>query len=157
MKRITSTKATSHPLEEAFNIESGTTMMEYSATVPDDVVKLPDYDEKDDEIEGKLEEIYSTAMNQVIIVADEIERVEGKYKARMGEVTATMLSVALGAVREKTILKVHKDKLMSMRTNTAQQRGGVVNNNLVVTADRNEILRMLMSQEAPKLPPETDE
>jgi len=87
-------------------------------------------------------------MNQVIIVADEIERVEGKYKARMGEVTATMLNVALQAVHEKTILKIHKDKLMTDKTNTAQQRGGVTNNNLVVTADRNEILRMLMAQQA---------
>jgi hypothetical protein len=147
MKRITTEKPTTHPLEEAFGIESGTTMIEYSTGVIEPVVSLPDYDEKDNEIEGKLEEIYSVAMNQVMIVADEIERVEGKFKARMGEVTATMLNVALGAVREKTILKIHKDKLMTEKTNTAQQRGGVVNNNLVVTADRNEILKMLMGQE----------
>ena len=127
-------------------------MVEYTTGVPDDVVSLPDYDEKDNEIETKLEQIFTIAMNQVTIVADEIGRVEGKYKARMGEVTATMLAVALGAVREKTVLKVHKDKLMSTKTNTAQQRGGVVNNNLIVTADRNEVLRMLMAQETQVIP-----
>lgn len=148
MKRITTDKLTTHPLEAAFNIEPGTTITEYSTTLPAEVVPMPDYDDKDNEIEGKLEEIYAIAMNQVINVADEIERVEGKYKARMGEVTATMLNVALDAVRQKTTLKIHKDKLMTEKTNTAVQRGNVVtNNNLVVTADRNEILRMLMKQQ----------
>ena len=146
MKRLTTEKIITHPLEEVFNIESATTVAEYTIGVPDEIVQLPDYDSKDNEIESKLEEIYTVAMNQVGIVADEIERVEGKFKARMGEVTATMLNVALGAVREKTILKVHKDKLMTEKTNTAVQRGNVTNNNLVVTADRNEILQMLMAQ-----------
>jgi hypothetical protein len=151
VKRIKTDKIVAHPLEEEFNIQPLTTVEQTMVVVPDEIIQLPDYDEKDNEIENKLEEIYSVAMGQVMIVADEIERVEGKYKARMGEVTATMLNVALGAVKEKTVLKVHKDKLMVEKTNTAAQRanGGTVNNNLVVTADRNEILQMLMKQRNP--------
>ena len=113
MKRIHTDKLVTHPLEEAFGIEPGTTVSEVIVAVPDEVSVMPDYDQKDIEIEAKLEEIYATAMGQVVIISDELDRVEGKFKARMGEVTATMLNVALSAVHEKTILKVHKDKLMS--------------------------------------------
>ena len=122
MKRIKSEKLVTHPLEETFNMEPGTTAIDTYEIVTEEVVQLPDYDKKDNEIEAKLEEIYAVAMGNVSVVADEIERVEGKYKARMGEVTATMLNVALGAVREKTVLKVHKDKLMVEKTNTAIKR-----------------------------------
>ena len=80
-------------------------------------------------------------MGNVATIADEMERVEGKYKARIGEVTATMLNVALGAVREKTALKMHKDKLTPIPGAGPQ----TVNNNLVV-ADRNEILQMLLQK-----------
>ena len=89
----------------------------------------------------KLEEIYTVSMGNVEVIADEMERVEGKYKARIGEVTATMLNVALGAVREKAQLKMHKDKLPKNGGGGAQ----TVNNNLVV-ADRNEIIRMLLDK-----------
>ncbi|TFH11186.1 MAG: hypothetical protein E4H14_01140 [Candidatus Thorarchaeota archaeon] len=140
MKIIKRTKATAHPMEEALDIEEGTTMVEYKEILPAESVKMPTYDLKDDEIETKLEEVYATAMGNVTTVSDEIERVEGKYKARMGEVTAAMLNVALGAVREKSLLKQHKDKItLEVTTGSTPQ---TVNNNLVVT-DRNEIMRML--------------
>lgn len=146
MKIKTEEKAVDHPLESLFNIESGTTMVEYHEVLPEKPVEMPNYDDKDDEIEMKLEEIYSVSMGQVTLVADEMERVEGKYKARIGEVTATMLNVALGAVREKRMMKEHKDKLRPI-----QQAGTINNNTLVVAsdsvvADRNELLRAFMSQ-----------
>ena len=99
MKRIHTDKLVTHPLEEAFGIEPGTTVSEVIVAVPDEVSVMPDYDQKDIEIEAKLEEIYATAMGQVVIISDELDRVEGKFKARMGEVTATMLNVALSAVK----------------------------------------------------------
>lgn len=143
----TEEKLIEHPLEDLFGIESGTTMVEYREVVPDKPIEMPNYDDKDDEIEMKLEEIYSVSMGQVTLVADEMERVEGKYKARIGEVTATMLNVALGAVREKRMMKEHKDKLKpSMAT------AGTINNNTLVVAsdsvvaDRNELLRAFMTQ-----------
>ncbi len=143
----TEEKLIEHPLEDLFGIESGTTMVEYREVVPDKPIEMPNYDDKDDEIEMKLEEIYSVSMGQVTLVADEMERVEGKYKARIGEVTATMLNVALGAVREKRIMKEHKDKLKPNMTTA-----GTINNNTLVVAsdsvvaDRNELLRAFMSQ-----------
>ncbi|PPD55688.1 MAG: hypothetical protein CTY12_00080 [Methylotenera sp.] len=141
----TEEKAIEHPLETMFDIEPGTTMVEYREVLPEKPVEMPNYDQKDDEIEMKLEEIYGVAMGQVSLVADEMERVEGKYKARIGEVTATMLNVALGAVREKRQMKEHKDKLSPIR-NTIGDHNTITNNNVVV-ADRNELLRMFANKD----------
>ena len=58
-------KATDHPLEDLFGIESGTTMVEYHEILPEKPIEMANYDKKDDEIELKLEEIYSAAMGQV--------------------------------------------------------------------------------------------
>jgi len=93
---------------------------------------------RDMEIEGQIEEVYTLAIAQATDVGDQIALVEGKYKARMGEVSATLLNVALGAIRERSALKMHKDKA------APGGHGGphTVNNNLIV-ADRNEILRAL--------------
>lgn len=149
MTTIKKEKLTVHPMEELFDIEPGTTVAEYTEYVPDVVVSMGNYDKKDDEIETKLEEIYSVAMGTVSDISDQIDRVEGKYKARVGEVAATMLNVALGAVREKSQLKQHKDKLAA--TMSTPDAPHTVNNTLVVT-DRNELVRMLMKQaEAKKL------
>ncbi len=147
MKHIeTKQKTTDHPLEDVFDITPASTIVQYQKTVPATIVSQPDYDLKDNEIEEKLEEIYTIAIDQVTAISDEMERVEGRHKARIGEVTATMLNVALGAVREKSILKQHKDKLRPQGSNPQ-----TVNNTLnVVTADRNEILQMLLDQQANK-------
>lgn len=139
MKIVKKTKTIEHPMEEVLDLEPGTTIVEYKEALPAEVVKMPDYDQKDDEIEGKLEEIYTLAIGNVETVADEMERVEGKYKARIGEVTAAMLNVALGAVREKRELKMHKDKVAIDTANTGTPK--TVNNNLVV-GDFNEVLRI---------------
>lgn len=141
MDTITKEKVVSHPLEDEFGIEPCTTVVEYQEFLPAEIVEMPSYDEKDREIESKLEEIYTVAMGNVDTIADEIERVEGKYKARIGEVTATMLNVALGAVKQKADLKMHKDK-MSVDISKAGTPH-TLNQNLVV-ADRNDIIRALI-------------
>lgn len=140
METVTKTKAIEHPMEEVLDLEPGTTIVEYKEILPAIPVKMPDYDAKDDEIETKLEEVYSSAMGNVATISDEMERVEGKYKARVGEVTAAMLNVALGAVREKSLLKQHKDKIAVDVASAGTPR--TLNQNLIV-ADRNEILRIL--------------
>lgn len=142
MKTITSQKNIDHPLDDVFDIVPNSTVIEFTEVVPSEIVKMPNYDTKDDEIEQKLEEIYTTAMSSVVDMNDAMETVEGKYKARVGEVSATMLSVALGAIREKSSLKMHKDKLQK---EPAVGGPHTVTNNLVVT-DRNEILRMLQNK-----------
>ena len=143
MQIIKKEKIISHPLEAEFDIEENTTPVEYNVVEPSEIVEVVGYDEKDNEIEEKLEEIYSVAMGQVEVIADEMERVEGKFKARVGEVTATMLNVALGAVREKSQLKMHKDKIGA--TVKAAGTPHTLNQNMIV-ADRNEILRMMMTK-----------
>lgn len=143
MKTVIKTELTSHPMEDLLGLEAGTTLIEYQEITPADVVPHAAYDDKDVEIEEKLESIYTIAMGNVAVISDEMEKVEGKYKARIGEVTATMLNVALSAVREKREMKQHKDKTIMETT-----RGpSTVNNNLVV-ADRNEIMRMLRDKKA---------
>lgn len=139
MKLTIKEKIVDHPMEDVLDIEPCTTVVEYKAPLPAEIVEAPNYDSKDMEIEEKLEEIYTAAMGTVEVMGDEIESVEGKYKARMGEVTATMLNVALGAVREKSQLKMHKDK-------TRPSAGPATVNNNLVFADRNEILRMLLDK-----------
>lgn len=147
MKIEHSFKAISHPMERALDIESGTTMVEFQEIVVEPQVEMPDYDKKDSEIELKLEEIYTLAIGNVSTISDEMERVEGKFKARVGEVAATMLNVALGAVREKSQLKQHKDKLqLDTKNSSLPSRNETTNNNLIV-ADRNELLRILIDKQ----------
>lgn len=140
MNLTTKIKAMEHPMEEVLDLPSGSTLVEYTAVEPTPLTQHPTYDLKDTEIENQLETIYTTAMGTASTINDTMEQVEGKYKARVGEVTATMLNVALAAVREKAQLKMHKDKLAT--TTKAAGTPGTVNNNLVV-ADRNEIIKML--------------
>lgn len=144
MESFTKEKTVAHPLEDVLDIEPCTTVVEYQEFIPAEVVPAPDYDDKDNEIESKLEEIYTIALGNVNVISDEMERVEGKYKARIGEVTATMLNVALGAVKQKADLKMHKDKLSVDKGNVGTPH--TVNNNLVVS-DRNSILRALMDKD----------
>lgn len=141
MDTVTKEKVISHPLEDALGIEPCSTIVEYQEFIPADIVEMPNYDEKDKEIEVKLEEIYTLAIGNVSAISDEMDRVEGKYKARIGEVTATMLNVALGAVKQKADLKAHKDKISVEKASAKTPH--TLNQNLVV-ADRNDILRALM-------------
>lgn len=128
-----------HPLEEVFDIEEGTTMTEYTEAVPMEALKPQTYDEKDGEIEDQLQEIYESAMGQFETQSEESRNVEGKYKARNGEVAIQALNTALHAVRTKAEVKAGKDKLV-----VKQQGSGpkTLNQNLVV-ADRNELLKIL--------------
>jgi len=119
-----------HPMEDLLDITPGSTVVEYEQVLPDTVAH-EQYDDKDGEIDDKLETIYATAMSAVASTVDAIETVEGKFKARMSEVTATMLSVALNAIKEKSTIKQHKDKLRSAPTTTGPH---TVNNTLVTTS-----------------------
>lgn len=139
MKIVTKEKMIEHPLEDVFDIEAETTVVEYKEAIPAEVVQMPTYDEKDVEIEDKLEEVYTLAMGNAAAIGDEMERIEGKYKARVGEVTATMLNVALGAIREKRELKMHKDKMGP----TGAATGNHTTNNNLIVADRNDLIKAL--------------
>jgi hypothetical protein len=126
-----------HPLEKVFGIEPGTTMLP-TVQRTTELAIVPTYDEKDKEVEGQLQEVYDAAMGAFETQSQETELVEGKYKARSGEVAVQFLNTALEAAKSKTTLKMHKDKLVNAATGAAK----TVNNNLIV-ADRNDLLRNL--------------
>lgn len=127
---------TDHPMEEVLGIEPGTTLMERPKAEPTEIVVTEDYDEKDIEIERQLEDVYKAAMIQFEITCEESEKVEGRYKARNGEVAIQALTTALAAVRTKAEVKSSKDKV---RTKSSPK---TLNQNLIV-ADRNELLKVL--------------
>lgn len=129
-----------HPLEEAFDIESGTTIIPRIEQTTEMVVAEM-YDEKDNEVETQFNEIYDKALSAYDSQAEAAELVEGKYKARVGEVSVQFLNTALAAAQAKSALKQHKDKtaIASGRGNSGAKN---VTNNILV-ADRNEILRHL--------------
>ncbi len=134
-----------HPLEEVFNIEDGSTLV--PATVRStEMTVTQQYDPKDNEIEGQFQEVYDAAMGAFESQFQESEVIEGKYKARAGEVAVQFLNAALAAAQSKSQLKQHKDKLV-----TAVRGPSTVNNNLIV-GDRNDILRKLRDMDPENFP-----
>lgn len=132
-------KPTEHPLEEVLDLERRTTMMEVPERAPAEIVTTNDYDEKDKEIEKQLQEVYESAMTQFEITCEEAEKVEGKYKARNGEVAIQALNAALAAVRTKAEVKSSKDKVNAKLATGSGPN--TLNQNLIV--DRNELLKLL--------------
>lgn len=132
-----------HPMEEVLDIEPGTTI----ATVVErstELVVAEEFDEKDNEIEGQMQEVYDAAMSAFEQQSMDSEVIEPKYRARNQEVAVQFLNTALSAVKEKSSLKQHKDRINIDRVKAA--KAGTTNNNLIV-ADRNEILKHIMGQD----------
>ena len=142
----TEEKLTNHPMELLLGIESGTTITEYREVIPATPVEMPFYDEKDNEIELQLEEVYGLALGTVSLVQDEIERVEGKYKSSLAETATQSLNIALGAIREKRLMKEHKDKILSANYKHRHTGNNTTNNNILV-GNRNEMLKLLADQQ----------
>lgn len=130
-----------HPLEEVLDIDSGSTLIPYTESLPTETVEVELYDEKDTEIDGQIQEIYDAAMSAFEAQMEEAELVEGKYKARNGEVAVQFLNAALSAAREKANLKSHKDKIKVSENKISG--GTTIRDSQVVIADRNEILKRL--------------
>jgi len=128
-----------HPLEDVFDIESGTTVLTKTETSTElEASEL--YDEKDHEIESQLLNIHDLALDAFNEISSEVETAEGKYKARLAEVANQSLNTALHAIKEQANVKQNKDK-----NNIAKGKLGAktINNNLIV-ADRNDILKSIM-------------
>ena len=147
MQLVTTEVAKEHPLESMFNITPNSTIVEVTEVAPADQVEMTNYDAKDLEIGEQLEEIYASAMSGASETNDQIASVEGQHKAKLGQACATMLTVALEAVRTKANIKMHKDKLGPTKQAT-QVNGNMTNitNNNLITADRNEIMRMIRGE-----------
>jgi len=128
-------KEISHPLEEIFDIEESTTIVPYKE-VKTDLVPHETFDNKDKELEEQLQDLYDKALEAFENQQDDADTIEPKFKARNAEVAVQYLKTALEAVREKRVLKEHKDKI------TIKEKGGTTNNNLVV-ADHNALMEMI--------------
>jgi hypothetical protein len=128
-----------HPFEEILDITPHSTLTEFREIVVDTPVEMPNYDQKDDEIEQKIEEVYALALGTVSLLSDSIDTVEGRYKASLAEQASANLGIALGAIKEKRLLKEHKDKLHSSRSK-GPAPGNITNN---IIGSRNDILQLL--------------
>ena len=138
MKKVTDTeKEIIHPLEEVFDIEEGTTVVPYKE-VKTDLVKHEPFDDKDHELEEQLQDLYDMSLEAFENQQEESDTIEPKFKARNAEVAVQYLKTALEAVREKRVLKEHKDKI----TVKEKTSGSTTNNNLVV-ADHNALMEMI--------------
>jgi len=133
---------TEHPMEDIFDIEKGTTVVERVETLPTPLVPMEEYDEKDDEIEKQFQEVYDAAMTAFEITSESVQQVEPKFRARNEEVAVQYLSTALQAANAKSSLKMHKDKVSVTKTKASTPN--TVNNNLIV--DRNDLLKQILAK-----------
>lgn len=127
-----------HPLEKTFELEAVVNdyeIIEYEESR--DIVIGQSYDNKDASIDEEFDTIYHKAINAYDSMSEEMELVEGKYKARVGEVSNQFLSTALSAAKEKMNMKHHKDKLL-----VKEATASTTNNNLFV-GNHEELLKVL--------------
>ncbi len=137
------TKTIDHPMEDFLGIESGTTQVEVYAR-EGELITSEGYDDKDAEIDAQFQEIYDSAMDGYDLLAEELHKVEGKYKARVGEVSVQHLNAALNAAKAKADFKQTKDKL-----DRGGQKSGpshVTNNNTLIVDDRSALIDALKQQ-----------
>ena len=144
-------KPLQHPLESAFNMGENDMDIEKEygmTTVPPQQVALtpveapPDVKDEDDKlIEGKIDEVYTAAMEAFQTQTAFIEVIDPKFAARNAEVAANYLNIALQAAVGRSRVKTDRK-----RSNQAfvpyNQPGGKTTNNILI-ADRNQILKMI--------------
>lgn len=153
--RETITKQVEHPLEDIFELPSGTTELVVTQRHTE-LVPCEQFDKKDTEIEEQFQEVYDVAMSTFENAVDLIERSETdpKYVARQMEVAAQFLNTALHAAKEKAGLKQSKDRI-NATTRTAQAlaagRGGHGESGPVVM-DHATLLKLLKGEKAEEPP-----
>lgn len=137
-----------HPCEDVFDIESGTTVMTVPAPRQTQLVRAEIYDDKDAEIEEQYQEIYDKAMDAFDDIQNDMEGIEGKYKARNNEVGVAFLNAALSAAKEKARLKEHKDKHTDQMGDG--EGGGTGNTyNTQVNISTSDLIKQFAEQENP--------
>jgi len=137
-------KLGSHPLEDHFDIDKGSTELVVTKRKTE-LGKYESYDDKDKEIEEDYQMIMDSALDMVDRVREHIDGgAEAKFLARLAEVAGQQLSIALNAAEKKAKLKDSKDKF-NFRKATAPGSKTINNNNMTIVMDRNEMLRALMN------------
>lgn len=91
----------------------------------------------------ELERISRQASAAGIDLLDEAGNMDPKYKARLLEVAATLLTTSIHAIKQRqdSSLKL-TDRQDKIANGTVGGTGGVTNNNLIVT-DRNELIKLI--------------
>lgn len=139
-----------HALETVFNIEPKTTstdLLEFpvvdiqvvQASNPNEPNLIPasEYDGRDVGVDSQLSQIQGQALAIAEKIKQSMATSDPKSIAKLGEIAVAALGTALEAVKQKSAIKVHKDKLkmnsgVPSITNT-------INNTIVVS--RGELLR----------------
>lgn len=133
--KTTKTVTTDHPLEEFLNITPGTT--EKNITVVDSSpVAADDYDGKDKQLDTEYQQISNMALSAYEEMLE--MAIDSKQPARMAEVAAQFLNIALDSVNKKANHKQHKDKI-NVRNKAKPSK--TVNNNLIIS--RNDLLNKI--------------
>lgn len=131
-----------HPLEEYFNIESGSTeVVRYERKT--ELLKYEEFDEKDSELEQTYQEIYDAAMTGFDTLKDIMDTADTKVVARLAEVGVQHLNAALAAASKKAHLKENKDKLIA-RAKAAGPKN-LSQTMIVISGNRNDILKQALS------------
>lgn len=148
------TKNIHHPLEDVFNIEEGSTELtktvntELSTEVKPSSTKCDIFDDKDKEIEKQLEEVYTIAIGAYYEANGNSDVIEPRYRARNSEVAVQFLNTALTAIKEKSTLKLSKEKIEIDKLKVDVP--GTLNQSIIV-ADRNSILKQLFGSSEDKI------
>ena len=134
--------AIEHPMENIFDLERGSTLVERVVMAePDEVIEptIGVYDEKDQEIDNQFQQVFNAAYMTFEAQRMSTEGMNPQFQARALEVAQQFLNTALAAASEKAKLKQAKDKIVKPT--------GTVNNttnNLIM--DRDDMLKMLLAQ-----------
>jgi hypothetical protein len=150
---------TKHELDSMFDIEPGQTNVSIPGKEIAEVIDVEglveetddqaglsavdSYDEKDNEIEGQVNDVFERA-----IEAHETQMVNAqtvtdkKFAPRNAEVAADFLRIALEALKEKNSIKDRKDKLAT-KVPRGRHQSSITNN---IVTDRNTMMRLMREQ-----------
>jgi len=142
------TEEVENSFEDVLGVPSGTTEVT-KKIVTRDSVESDLYDDKDTELDEELKELQNSAEEMFEMLAEEMEDAEPSKRARLAEVSGQMLNISLGAIKERSKHKQHKDTLhqKSKSLDKRGSSGGTTNNNVFV-GGHSELLDFLRSNNA---------
>lgn len=104
-------KNLTNPLDTLFETEQQTPMVEYQQTTEGELAPVTvEKDDEDVEIDRKIDDVYTNAVDTFQQQMQYAEIVEPRYAARNAEVAATYLNIALNAVSVRAKVKSERKK-----------------------------------------------
>lgn len=134
------TEEAEHSFEDVLGVPSGTTEVTKKIVVSERV-ESDLYDEKDYELDDDLRELQDSAMEMHEQLVEEMEDAEPSKRARLAEVSGQMLNISLGALKERSKHKQHKDSL-KQKDKALDRKGssGPTTNNNIIFGGHDDIL-----------------